>query len=170
MADISFRIAERGDCALILRFIRELAIYERMEGEVVASEELLEEWLFDKRAAETLFAMVGGVEAGFALYFPNFSTFLGRAGLYLEDLFVLPEYRRRGVGTAILRELARVAVERGYGRFEWWCLDWNTPSVEFYRSIGAEPMGDWTVHRLAGGALANFAHGRINTGRHMSQD
>jgi len=153
---ITFRSAKREDCAIILRFIRELAAYERMENEVVATEELLSEWLFDKHAAEVLFAIVDGQEVGFALFFSNFSTFLGKAGLYLEDLFVQPEYRGRGIGTAILRELARIAVERGYGRFEWWCLNWNTPSIEFYRSLGAEPMSDWTVYRVSGEALADL--------------
>ena len=156
---LTFRFAGRDDCALILRFIRELAAYEHMEKEVVTTEDLLSEWLFDKRTAEVLFAVSDGQEVGFALFFPNFSTFLGRAGLYLEDLYVLPEYRGRGIGTAMLRELARVAVERGYGRFEWSCLDWNTPSVEFYLSLGAEQMSDWTGYRLAGEALTEFAKG-----------
>jgi len=157
---IVFRTAIREDCALILRFIRDLAAYEHMENEVVATEELLSKWLFDKHAAEVIFAITGGQEVGFALFFTNFSTFLGRAGLYLEDLFVLPECRGCGIGTAILRELARIADERGYGRFEWWCLDWNTPSIEFYRSLGAEPMSDWTVYRMSGDTLAEFAKGK----------
>ena len=156
-SQITFRTAGRNDCALILYFIRGLAEYEHMENEVVATEELLEEWLFEKRSAEVIFAVVDNQEVGFALFFTNFSTFLGRAGLYLEDLFVLPEHRRHGVGTAILRELARIAVERGYGRFEWWCLDWNKPSIDFYRSLGAEPMSDWTVYRLADNALEGLA-------------
>ena len=150
---ITFRFAERDDCALILRFIRELAVYEHMENEVVATEGLLSDWLFEKRAAEVLFAVVDGHEVGFALFFSNFSTFLGRAGLYLEDLYVFSEYRGRGIGTAILRELARIAVGRGYGRFEWSCLDWNAPSIAFYRSLGAEPMSDWTGYRLSGETL-----------------
>jgi GNAT superfamily N-acetyltransferase len=152
-----FRPAERCDCALILRFIRELAEYEKMANEVVATEELLAEWLFDKRAAEVVFTVVGSKEVGFALFFPNFSTFLGRSGLYLEDLYVMPEYRNQGIGKAMLKELARIAVERGYGRFEWWCLDWNTPSIEFYRSLGAEPMSDWTVYRVSGDKLTDLA-------------
>ena len=154
---VTFRAAVREDCDLILRFIRALAEYEKMGPEVVATEQLLDEWLFDKHAAEVIFALDDGREVGFALFFPNFSTFLGRAGLYLEDLFVVPEYRSRGIGKALLRELARVAVERGYGRFEWWCLDWNTPSIGFYRSLGAQPMDDWTVYRLSGDALAALA-------------
>ena len=155
-----FRYAERGDCALILRFIRGLAEFERLSSEVVATEETLAEWLFDKRAAEVLFAVDHGKEIGFALFFTNFSTFLGRAGLYLEDLYVLPEFRRRGVGTSLLRELAKIAVERGYGRFEWACLDWNTQSIELYDSLGAEPMSDWTTYRLSGEKLTGFASGR----------
>ena len=156
-APIEFRCAGRGDCALILSFIRGLAKYERLEHELAATDELLAEWLFDKHAAEVLFAVVDGREAGFALFFSNFSTFLGRAGLYLEDLYILPEFRGRGIGTAMLRELAGIAVERGYGRFEFACLDWNTPSIEFYSSLGAEPMSDWTTYRLSGDTLAKLA-------------
>ena len=157
--ETGFRFAERGDCAIILRFIRELAEYEHLADEVVASEESLTEWLFDKHCAEVLFAMANGQEIGFALFFTSFSTFLGRAGLYLEDLYVLPDFRGRGIGTSILRELARIVVERGYGRFEWACLDWNTPSIELYRSFGVEPMSDWTTYRLSGDKLAGFADG-----------
>ena len=156
---VILRFAGRGDCALILRFIRSLAAYEHMENDVTATEELLAEWLFDKRAAEVLLAVVDEREVGFALLFPNFSTFLGRAGLYLEDLYVLPEHRGHGIGKAMLRELARIAVERGYGRFEWACLDWNKPSVDFYLSLGAEPMNDWTTYRLSGDTLTNLANG-----------
>jgi GNAT superfamily N-acetyltransferase len=153
----SFRPAERADCALILSFIRQLAEYEHMENDVVATEELLAEWLFDKSAAEVLFAVADGQEVAFALFFPNFSTFLGRPGMYLEDIYVLPEYRGRGIGKAMLRELARIAVERGYGRFEWACLDWNTPGIEFYRSLGAEQMSEWTTHRLSGDKMTELA-------------
>ena len=153
----SIRIAGRGDQALILSFIHSLAEYEKLSSEVTATVEQIEEWLFDKRAAEVLFAIVEGNEVGFALFFPNFSTFLGKAGLYLEDIYVLPEYRGRGIGKAMLRELARIAVKRGYGRFELSCLDWNTPSIEFYRSIGAEAMSDWTTYRITGDALNNLA-------------
>ena len=154
-----FRFAERGDCPLVLRFISELAEYEHLGKEVVATEALLSEWLFDKRAAEVLFAVADGREVGFALFFASFSTFLGRAGMYLEDIYVTPERRGRGIGTAMLRELARMAMERGYGRFEWACLDWNTPAIGLYRSFGAEPMGDWTTYRLSGSALGEFAKG-----------
>lgn len=154
---LTFRPAGREDVPLILRFIRDLAAYERMSDQVVADEATLEEWLFDRNKAEVLFAVLEGTEVGFALFFHNFSTFLGRAGLYLEDLFVLPEYRGRGVGRAILRRLAALAVERGCGRLEWWCLDWNAPSIAFYRSLGAEPMSDWTVYRIAGETLQDLA-------------
>lgn len=155
--NLSFRFAERRDTALILRFIRELAAYEKLLDEVVATEGALEEWLFDKQKAEVIFAVADGREIGFALFFHNFSTFLGRAGLYLEDLYVLPEYRGCGYGKAILKRLAEIAAERGCGRLEWWCLDWNQPSIDFYRSLGAEPMQDWTVYRLAGDTLKNLA-------------
>lgn len=154
---LTFRSAERKDVPLILDFIRALAEYERMADQVVADEATLEEWIFDRQKAEVLFAMLEGKEVGFALFFHNFSTFLGRAGLYLEDLFVLPEYRGRGVGRAILRRLAALAVERRCGRLEWWCLDWNEPSISFYRSLGAEPMSDWTVYRIAGDTLQDLA-------------
>lgn len=126
---------------------------KKWKTEVVADEALLEEWLFDKRAAEVIFALEDGREVGFALFFHNFSTFLGRAGVYLEDLYVLPEYRGHGHGKGLLKKLAQIAVERGCGRLEWWCLDWNRPSIDFYLSLGAEPMGDWTTYRIAGRAL-----------------
>lgn len=154
---VVFRYAERKDTALILKFIKELAEYEKMSDEVIATEELLEEWIFDKKKAEVLFALVDGKEAGFALFFHNFSTFLGRAGIYLEDLYVRPEYRGHGCGKAILKQLAKITVERGCGRLEWWCLDWNKPSIDFYLSLGAEPMSDWTVYRITGDTLQNMA-------------
>ena len=155
--ELTFRYAERKDTALILKFIKELAEYEKMLDEVVATEELLEDWIFNKQKAEVIFAMADGKEAGFALFFHNFSTFLGRAGIYLEDLYVNPEYRGRGIGKALLKKLASVAVERGCGRLEWWCLDWNKSSIDFYRSMGAEPMEDWTVYRMAGETLKEMA-------------
>lgn len=153
----SFRAAERCDVPLILQYIHALARYEKLEHEVVATEALLEEWLFDRAKAEVIFAVADGREVGFALFFHNFSTFLGRAGLYLEDLYVEPAYRGQGIGTALLKELARIAVARGCGRLEWWCLDWNQPSIEFYRALGAEAMDDWTVYRLSGETLAKLA-------------
>ncbi|WP_276869922.1 GNAT family N-acetyltransferase [Allofournierella massiliensis] len=152
-----FRFARREDVPLILQFIRELADYEQLLSEVVADEATLEQWIFDKQKAEVIFAVVDGKEIGFALFFHNFSTFLGRAGLYLEDLYVQPEYRGNGYGKAILKKLAAIAVERGCGRLEWWCLDWNKPSIEFYRSLGAQPMDEWTVYRIAGDTLTSLA-------------
>ncbi len=155
---MTFRFAEEKDCALILDFIRGLAEYERMSGQVVATEELLREWIFEKKKAEVLFVCEEeGKEVGFALFFHNFSTFLGRAGIYLEDLFVLPEYRGRGYGKGLLRKLARITAERGCGRLEWACLDWNRPSIDFYLSLGAVPMEDWTTYRLTGDTLGELA-------------
>lgn len=154
---LSFRYAERKDAALIFKFIKELARYEKMEEEVIATEALLEEWIFEKNKAEVIFVVSGDREAGFALFFHNFSTFLGRAGIYLEDLYVMPEYRGLGYGKSLLQKLAQIAVERGCGRLEWWCLDWNKPSVDFYLSLGAEPMEEWTVYRVAGDRLKIMA-------------
>lgn len=157
MNGLTFRYAEEKDVPLILRFIRELADYEKMLDEVVATEELLREWLFEKQKAEVIFAVAEGEDVGFALFFHNFSTFLGRAGIYLEDLYVKPEHRGKGYGKALLKRLAQIAVERGCGRLEWWCLDWNRPSIDFYLSMGAEPMDDWTVYRIAGDTLRSLA-------------
>ena len=156
-SNLTFRNAERKDTALILQFIKELADYEKMLDEVVADETTLETWIFDKQKAEVIFAVEDGKEVGFALFFHNFSTFLGRAGIYLEDLYVKPEYRGKGYGKAILKKLASIAVERGCGRLEWWCLDWNKLSIDFYLSLGAEPMSDWTVYRIAGDTLRQLA-------------
>lgn len=153
MEELTFRAAKEEDCGLILHFIRSLAAYEKMADEVVATEELLLEWLFQKHSAEVIFACKNGKEVGFALFFHNFSTFVGRAGLYLEDLYVLPEYRGKGYGKAILKKLAAIAAERGCGRMEWVCLDWNKPSIDFYRSLGARPMDEWTIYRVAGESL-----------------
>ena len=150
---MNFIFAERKDTEIILQFIKELADYEHMLDEVVADVGTLEHWLFDEKKAEVIFAVENGEKVGFALFFHNFSTFLGRAGIYLEDLYVKPEYRGRGYGKALLTELARIAVSRGCGRLEWWCLDWNKPSIDFYRSMGAEPMDDWTVYRISGETL-----------------
>ena len=157
MNGLSFRFAVQEDTALILDFIRLLAEYEKMADLVVATEDLLRKQLFEDKHAEVLFAVLDGKEIGFALFFHNFSTFLGKAGLYLEDLYILREYRGRGYGRALFRELARIAVDRGCGRFEWWCLDWNKPSIEFYRSMGAEAMDEWTVYRIAGNTLTSLA-------------
>lgn len=155
--EFSFRFADEKDVTKILYFIKELATYEKMEDEVVATEELIQEWIFEKKKAEVIFATEHGKEVGFALFFHNFSTFLGRAGIYLEDLYVLPEYRGKNYGKALLKELAKIAVARGCGRLEWWCLDWNKPSIDFYLSLGAEPMSDWTVYRIAGSTLKDLA-------------
>ncbi len=157
MEQVSFRYATEADVSTILYFIRELALYVKMLDEVVATEETLREWIFEKKKGEVIFALEDGIEIGFALFIHNFSTFLGRAGIYLEDLYVKQEYRGKGYGKAILRKLAQIAVERGCGRLEWWCLDWNKPSIEFYLSLGAEPMKDWTVYRIAGDTLQELA-------------
>lgn len=156
MANMDFRFATERDAEKILFFIRQLAEYEKMSDEVIATEELLKEWIFEKGKAEVIFALDGDIEVGFALFFHNFSTFLGRAGIYLEDLFVLPEYRGRGFGKGLLKELAGIAVERGCGRLEWSCLDWNKPSIDFYLSLGAVPMDEWTVYRVSGEKLRHF--------------
>lgn len=152
-----FRYADRSDIPLILGFIRDLADYEGLLDEVVADEATLEEWIFNKQKAEVIFVTENEKEIGFALFFHNFSTFLGRAGLYLEDLYVMPEYRGKGYGKALLVRLAQIAVERGCGRLEWWCLDTNTPSIDFYLSLNAQPMDEWTVYRIAGDTLTELA-------------
>ena len=157
MSDIVIRRATRDDVPVILEFIGELAEYEHMSDQVVATPELLEEWIFERGRAEILLAELAGKIVGFALFFHNFSTFLGRAGIYLEDLFVRPEARGQGTGKALLRELARIALERGCGRLEWACLDWNAPSIAFYRAQGAVPMEEWTTWRLTGESLRHMA-------------
>lgn len=152
-----FRTAVRTDVPLILQMIRDLADYENLLDEVIADEATLEDWLFDRQRAEVIFAMVEEKEVGFALFFHNFSTFLGRSGLYLEDLYVMPEYRHQGIGTALFHELARIAVARECGRLEWWCLDWNQTSIDFYKGLGAEAMDEWTVYRLSVDTLQRLA-------------
>ena len=147
------RFANTEDTPLILQFIKELADYEKMLDEVVATEELLLEWIFKKKKAEVIIGEYDGIPVGFALFFHNFSTFLGRAGIYLEDLFIKPSMRGNGFGKLMLKQLAKIAVERGCGRLEWWCLDWNHSSISFYLSLGAEPMSDWTVYRISGDTL-----------------
>ena len=154
---MTIRPAEEKDCGIILESIRGLAEYERMSDQVVATEELLREWIFEKKKAEVLFVCEGEKPVGFALFFHNFSTFLGRAGIYLEDLFVFPAYRGKGYGKALLKRLAQITVERGCGRLEWACLDWNKPSIDFYLSLGAVPMEEWTVYRLTGNTLNAMA-------------
>lgn len=158
MSELVIRAATAGDVSLILRFIRELAIYEKAEQEVVATEQLIEESLFS--ASSTAHALVcenGGQPVGFAVYFFNYSTWLGRNGLYLEDLYVTPEARGCGAGKALLKHLARIAVDRGCGRFEWSVLDWNEPAIKFYESLDARPQSEWVGYRLAGRALLDLA-------------
>ena len=156
--DVRIVPATEKDTPVIHSLIKGLAEYERLAHEVEATEEGIHEALFgDWPAAEVVLAYVGADVAGFALFFHNFSTFLGRRGLYLEDLFVLPAYRGRGIGRRLLSHLARIAIERRCGRMEWWVLDWNETAIRFYRSIGARPMDDWTVYRLDGDALARLA-------------
>ena len=154
------RDAVPDDIPEILAMIHELADYERAPHEVIATPGLLRDALFGGDPA--VFALMAeaddtGEVVGFALWFRNFSTWLGRHGVYLEDLYVRPAYRGHGYGKALLSSLARIAVDRGYGRFEWWVLDWNTPAIDFYRSIGAEPMDEWTVQRVSGEALRQLA-------------
>jgi len=150
--------ATERDVPLILRLIKDLAEYERMSNEVVATEEGLRATLFGARpAAEVLLGYAGEEPAGFALFFHNFSTFVGKPGLYLEDLFVVPKFRGRGYGKALLVHLAKLAVERDCGRFEWSVLDWNEPAIGFYRKLGAVPMEDWTIFRVSGAALETLA-------------
>lgn len=158
MSKMSFRMAVPGDEKIILTFICALAEYEHMSDQVVATRSLLREWIFEKEKAEVVFALEEGREVGFALFFHNFSTFLGRAGIYLEDLFVLPEYRGRGYGKGLLKKLAAIAVQRGCGRLEWACLDWNTPSIDFYtKRMCATAMDEWTVYRLTADTLEQAA-------------
>jgi GNAT superfamily N-acetyltransferase len=166
----TFRAATREDAPLLLNFIRAFAEYENLLDEVTATEKLLESRLFDKNAAEVILALVDGKEVGFALFFPNFSTFLGQAGLYLEDLFILPEYRGYGIGKALLAELARIAIDRGYGRMDWLCLNWNEPSIKFYRSLGAEAKDEWTLYRLTGDMLRNLAGSKPTTDKNPTGD
>ncbi len=155
---ITIRAAERADTTTILRFVRELAAFEREPDAVVATEPMLEAALFGERpAAEAVIAERDGQALGFALFFANFSTWTGRQGLYLEDLYVTPSARGGGVGKALLVHLAGIARDRGWGRFEWSVLDWNTPAVEFYRAMGARAMDEWTVQRVSGEALVRLA-------------
>lgn len=159
MPTIAIRPATVEDADLILRFIRELAIYEKAEDEVVASADDIRNSIFDAGSARALVCSVDGEPAGFAVYFFNYSTWQGRKGLYLEDLYVTPALRGSGAGKALLRHLAGIAVAERCGRFEWSVLDWNEPALKFYESIGASPMPEWVKHRLAGKALEDFARG-----------
>ena len=155
---LTLRPTTPADIPTILRFIQQLADYEKLSHEVTATEADLQRTLFgDDPSAEVVLADWSGTPAGFALFFRNYSTFLGKPGMYLEDLFVLPEMRGKGIGKTLLQFLAHTAVQRGYGRFEWSVLDWNTTAIEFYRAVGAEPMDEWTVQRVTGEALKKLA-------------
>lgn len=156
MKNLKIRFAKPNETSIILSFIQKLATYEKLEHEVIATQETLYESLFVRQEAEVIFAEESDEIVGFALFFHNFSTFVGRKGLYLEDLFVLPEKRGKGYGKALLQHLAQIALQRNCGRMEWVCLDWNQPSIQFYKSIGAEPMEDWTIYRLTETAMKNF--------------
>jgi GNAT superfamily N-acetyltransferase len=157
MPQFKIRPAKETEAGLILEFIKKLAAYEKCSDEVVADEATIYNSIFVEKAAEVVFAEEDGVVIGFALFFHNFSTFVGRKGLYLEDLFIIPEKRGLGYGKAILKYLANIAVERHCGRMEWICLDWNAPSLAFYRSIGAIPMDEWTVQRMHEEVVKSFA-------------
>lgn len=154
---MKFRCANKDDLSLILFFIKQIAIYEKMLDEVVNNEKLIKEWVFDKKIAEVIFVLENDKEVGFALFFHNYSTFIGRGGIYLEDLYVLPEHRGKGYGKGLLKEVAKIAVARNCGRMEWCCLNWNKPSIDFYLSLGAKPMNEWTTYRLSGETLINVA-------------
>lgn len=161
LPDLMIRAAEAADCPTILQFIVELGEYERLSHEVVADEPKLLATLFGPRpSAEVVLAEIDGEAAAFALFFHSYSTFLARPGLYLEDLFVRPAYRRHGIATKLMRHLAGVAVERGCGRFEWSVLNWNQPALDFYRRLGAVPMTEWQIQRVTGAALLKLAGGK----------
>lgn len=153
MKDVIFRKAVREDVPLVFSFIKELAEYQHLEEQMVATEASLEEWLFDLNRADVIFCICDGDEVGFAVYYQTFSTLLGKCGIHLEDLYVKPEYRRHGFGKAILGELAKITCDQGFERLEWCCLNWNKSSIAFYLSIGAAPMDEWTTYRLSGDAL-----------------
>lgn len=158
MSQVKIVAGTEADIPEILNFIKALAVYEKLEHEAVATPELLKKNLFgEERFAEVIFIQEGDVKVGFALFFKNFSTFLGLPGIYLEDLFVLPEHRGKSYGKKLLTHIAKIAIDRGYGRFEWSVLDWNTPAIDFYRSIGAIPMDEWTVQRLTNDSLRKLA-------------
>jgi GNAT superfamily N-acetyltransferase len=154
---LTIRPARESECALILGFIKELAEFEKLLHEVEATEEMIRRNVFEKHIAEVVFAELDGRPVGFALFFHNFSTFVGKPGIYLEDLYVKPEHRGKGIGKALLVYLAALAKRRGCGRFEWAVLNWNEKAISFYRSLGAKPMNEWTVHRLDGGDLDKVA-------------
>ena len=156
MSNLTFRQANEKDVSLILEFIRKLADYEHRLDEVIATEEELKKWIFDKKQAEVIFALEEGKEIGFALFFLSFSTYISNVNMHLEDLFIDPEYRGKGYGKALLKHLAKIVVDRGYGRFEWTCLSWNKPSIDFYITLGAKQK-DWNVFHLTGDELKDLA-------------
>ncbi len=157
----TLRFAGADDTAIVLEYIKRLAKYEKMEEQVVADEQSLSYWMFEKEKAESLIAEYDGNPIGFALFFHNFSTFLGRAGIYVEDIFIDEEYRGKGFGGAIIRRLSEIALERGCGRVEWRCLDWNKPSIDFYQSIGAESLDEWISFRLDESKILSLARGEV---------
>ena len=154
---LTIRRAEETDIPQITRLIQALALYEKMPQACLATDQLIRESIFERGEARVLMAEYGGETAGFALYFYNYSTWMARKGLYLEDLFVYPEMRGKGIGKALILQLAKIAAAEGCGRFEWCCLDWNEPSIQFYKSLGAKPMDEWTIYRLEGESLAKLA-------------
>ena len=158
VSNFKIRFAEEEDTKLILDFIKELANYEKLLNEVVATEEILFDSLFVQKKAEVIIGEYDGKPVGFALFFHNFSTFLGKPGIYLEDLYIKPEMRGKGLGKIMLSFLGKLAVERNCGRLEWWCIDWNEPSIEFYKGMGAKAMDEWTVYRVDNVALSNLAN------------
>ena len=147
-AEIQFRFAIREDVPLVFKFIRDLAAYENLLDKVVVTETILEDWLFVQQKAEVIFCELAGRPIGFTLFFYNFSTFLGQSGIFLEDLYIEPAHRGHGYGKAIFAKLAEIAIERGCGRLDWWCLNWNQPSIAFYESIGAQHLEEWRIYRL----------------------
>ena len=156
MSELTIRFAEPNEACLVLDFIKKIADYEKLLDEVICDETTIYDSVFVKKEAEVIFACEDGIPVGFALFFHNFSTFIGKKGLYLEDLFVIPEKRGKGYGKALFQYLGRLANERGCKRFEWVCLNWNEPSIKFYKSFGAVPMDEWTTFRLSGKALKDI--------------
>lgn len=155
--NIIIRFGKKKDIPTILNFIKELASYEKMLDQVVATEKTLNNWIFKKKMAEVLICELDKRPVGFALFFHNFSTFVGRPGIYLEDIYIIPEMRGKGLGKKLLSYIAKLVKERNYGRMEWWCLDWNEKSINFYKSLGAVPMSEWTVYRMYGDKLDQLA-------------
>ncbi|MDO5824384.1 GNAT family N-acetyltransferase [Methanobrevibacter sp.] len=157
MSELTFKVAQREDSGLILEYIKKLAEYEKRSDEVIATEKSIEKWIFDEKQAEVIFALEDSEPVGFALFFLSFSTYIGNVNMHLEDLFVDPVHRGKGYGKALLKELGKIVLERNYGRFEWTCLSWNQPSIDFYLSIGAEQK-DWNVFHFTGDALKEFVN------------